>query len=135
VAGAVALYLVHFPGAIPAGVRSGLLGSGDPAPCANSGDGTCADDPDGIQEPLLSLQCLENGGDCADGDLTEDGTVDSRDYLLGLRALQGLESLTDDQIVHGDVAPLANDSSDPDGVFNLGDLLVILRIVLNELLL
>jgi len=133
VAGAAALYLTHFPGVSPAGVKNGLLNAGDPAPCANSSDGTCADDPDGIQEPLLSLQCLENGGMCADGDVTEDGTVDIRDYLLGLRALQDMEILTDGQTRHGDVAPLVNNSPDPNGVFDLGDLQVMLRIVLKEL--
>lgn len=133
VAGAVALYLAHFPGATPAGVKSGLMNAGDPLPCANSTDGTCADDPDGIQEPLLLLRCVDAVGGCADGDVTEDGTVDVRDYLLGLHALQDKEILTDDQLRHGDVAPLVNNSPDPDGVFGLGDLLVILRIVQNEL--
>jgi len=135
VAGAVALYLAHFPGAMPAGIKSGLLNAGDLSPCANSADGSCADDPDGIQEPLLALQCLESDGMCADGDVTEDGMVDIRDYLLGLRALQDKVTLTNDQISHGDVAPMVNNSPDPDGVFDLGDLQVILRIVLNELVL
>jgi subtilisin len=133
VAGAAALYLAHFPGATPAGIKSGLLNAGDLSPCANSADGTCADDPDGIQEPLLSLKCLDNGGMCADGDITEDGTVDIRDYLAGLGALQGKVILTYDQIRHGDVAPLVNNSPDPDGIFDLGDLQVMLRIVLKEL--
>jgi len=57
-----------------------------------------------------------------DGDLTEDGVVDIRDLLLGLRALQGLVSLTAPQETHGDVTR--------DGNFNTGDLVVIQRRVL-----
>ena len=57
-----------------------------------------------------------------DGDLTEDGTVDIRDMLLGLRYLQGSASLTPSQQAHGDVTQ--------DGTVNLGDLVVIQRRVL-----
>jgi subtilisin len=63
VAGAAALYLVNSPGATPATVKVGLLSGADPAPCANSGSGQCADDPDGIQEPLLMLGCEDSDGD------------------------------------------------------------------------
>ena len=71
VAGAAAGHLVNEPGASPAAVKAALLGTGDMAPCANSGDGHCADDPDGIQEPLLML------ASCADGD--GDGVCDDAD--------------------------------------------------------
>ncbi|MGD2073945.1 MAG: S8 family serine peptidase [Gammaproteobacteria bacterium] len=63
VAGAAALYLVDNPGATPATVKVALLNDGDPAPCANSPDGQCADDPDGIQEPLLMLGCDDGDAD------------------------------------------------------------------------
>jgi len=233
VAGAAALYLAQNPGSSPATVKAALLAAGDLAPCANSATGVCADDPDGIQEPLLMLACddadadgvcdaIDNCGYTAnpgqedadgdgigdacdscpavdnnspadmdgdgltdfeecllgtdiaiadtdgdhlsdgdevnlfgtnplnqdsdgdlvtddievlagtdpndaasypgDGDLTEDGVVDIRDLLLGLRALQGLVSLTAPQQTHGDVTR--------DGNFNLGDLVVIQRRVL-----
>lgn len=70
VAGAAALYLAQNPGASPATVKAALLAAGDPTPCANSTDGTCADDPDGIQEPLLLLACDDTDGDgvCDDVD-------------------------------------------------------------------
>jgi hypothetical protein len=70
VAGAAALYLSQNPGTNPATVKSALLATGDLAPCANSTDGTCADDPDGIQEPLLLLGCDDADGDgvCDDAD-------------------------------------------------------------------
>jgi len=70
VAGAAALYLAQNPGASPATVKAALLAAGDTTPCANSADGTCADDPDGIQEPLLLLACDDVDGDgvCDDAD-------------------------------------------------------------------
>lgn len=256
VAGAAALYLAHNPASSPAAVKAALLAAGDLTPCANSSTGICADDPDGIQEPLLLVACddadadgvcddadncrftanpgqadtdadgvgdacdncvttpnasqLDSDGDgigdacdscpavhnnsladldgdgltdfeeCllgtdwaladsdgdtlsdgdevhvygtdplagdsdgdlvddaaevlagsdpndaasypGDGDLTEDGAVDIRDLLLGLRYLQGLASLTPSQQAHGDVTR--------DGSFDLGDLVVIQRRVL-----
>jgi hypothetical protein len=84
VAGAAALYLSQNPGADPATVKSALLSSGDVAPCANSADGTCADDPDGIQEPLLQLGCDDTDGDgvCDDADnclLTSNADQDDTD--------------------------------------------------------
>jgi subtilisin family serine protease len=65
VAGAAALYMLQNPGASPATVKAALLAAGDMTPCANSSYGTCADDPDGIQEPLLMLQtgCADTDGD------------------------------------------------------------------------
>jgi subtilisin family serine protease len=70
VAGAAALFLSLNPGASPATVKTALLAAGDLTPCANSADGTCADDPDGIQEPLLLLACDDADGDgvCDDVD-------------------------------------------------------------------
>ena len=70
VAGAAALYLAQNPGASPATVKAALLAAGDTTPCANSADGTCADDPDGVQEPFLLLACDDVDGDgiCDDSD-------------------------------------------------------------------
>jgi subtilisin family serine protease len=70
VAGAAALYMAQNPGATPATVKAALLAAGDLTPCANSSDGSCADDPDGVQEPLLLLVCDDNDGDgvCDDVD-------------------------------------------------------------------
>jgi subtilisin family serine protease len=120
VAGAAGLYLSQNPGTSPAAVKTALLDSADYAPCANSTDGTCADDPDGIQEPLLMYKSLANG------DLTGDGLVDVRDLLLGRQAIIGDVILDDDQLKRGDVAPLVGGVPESDGNFNLGDYLVIL---------
>lgn len=248
VAGAAALYMAQNPGATPATVKAALLAAGDLTPCANSGDGSCADDPDGIQEPLLLLACddgdvdsvcdevdncplvanssqLDTDGDLAgdacdsdddddslsdsfevaigsnpllvdtdgdglsdfaevaydgnataytpgadtdptlydtdddgfddgkevlagtspldggsypaiaDGDLNLDTQVDVRDYLLGLQVLQGQQQLDTVQLSHGDVAPISGGLTVPDGVFNLGDLLLIQRALLGAVVL
>ncbi len=70
VAGAAALYRVKHPGSTPAQVKAGLLAEADPAPCSNGVNGRCSDDPDGIQEPLLKLHCLDSDADgvCDDVD-------------------------------------------------------------------
>jgi subtilisin family serine protease len=69
VAGAAALVLAAGPGLSPAQVKAALIAQGDPAPCA---DGPCADDPDGVQEPLLKV--VPPAPECAiDADCT--GTI------------------------------------------------------------
>lgn len=70
VAGAAALYLAENPGSSPAAVKTALLASGSLQPCANGVNGRCADDPDGIQEPLLVVGCadLDGDGHCDDID-------------------------------------------------------------------
>jgi len=126
VAGAAALYLSQNPGVSPASVKTALLDAADPAPCANSTDGTCADDTDGIQEPLLMYKSLANG------DINGDGLVDVRDLLLGQQAIIGDAILDDDQLKRGDVAPLVGGVPESDGKFNLGDMLIILRIIYGD---
>jgi len=63
----------------------------------------------------------------ADGDLNNDGLVNILDILLGQQILAGLTPLTADHLAHGDVAPLINNTPSPNGVFNVGDLVVIQR--------
>ena len=67
----------------------------------------------------------------ADGDLAplgnRDGTVNVGDALVGLRFALDLETPTQEDMGHGDVAPLdASGQPDPDGEINVGDALVIL---------
>ena len=87
VAGAAALYLGPNPGASPATVKTVLLAAGDLTPCANSADGTCADDPDGIQEPLLLLAYDDTDGDGipdnVDTDDDDDGLLDVDELTAG----------------------------------------------------
>jgi hypothetical protein len=66
----------------------------------------------------------------ADGDLNNDSVVDVRDILLGQQILMGLTPLTADHLAHGDVAPLISGTSSPNGLFNLGDFVIIQQKVL-----
>ena len=68
-----------------------------------------------------------------DGDITVDGVVNTVDLLWALQAVLGSRKLTTEQEQHGDVAPLVAGASQPDGVFNLGDVVVITRLVLGGL--
>jgi len=87
VAGAAALYLSQNPGASPATVKTALLAAGDLTPCANSADWTCADDPDGIQEPLLQLAYDDTDDDGIpdniDTDDDDDGLLDVDELTVG----------------------------------------------------
>jgi len=77
VAGAAGLLLAENPLLTPAEVRDLLIAAGDTAPCATP-SGICADDPDGIQEPLLKVG--EAVPECAvalDCDDANDCTADS----------------------------------------------------------
>jgi hypothetical protein len=92
-------------------------------------------DGDGISdgdEILAGFDPLDAASTPADGDINLDGKVDAADVLLALRALlEGLELLDDEQQLHADVAPLSGGLvPSPDGVFNLGDVLVIQRMAL-----
>ncbi len=60
-----------------------------------------------------------------DGDINGDGDVDIADILLGQEILLGIVSPTSAQLQRGDVAPLVAGVPAPDGVFDIGDLLVI----------
>jgi hypothetical protein len=63
----------------------------------------------------------------ADGDLNGDGLVNTADVLLSTRIIMGQLTPTQDQINHGDVAPLVNGIPVSDGLFRLSDALVIQR--------
>ena len=69
----------------------------------------------------------------ADGDINLDGIVNVADILLGQQVLGGAATLTPLQFVHGDVAPLISGIPAPDGLFTLGDLLVIQRKALGQI--
>jgi hypothetical protein len=73
-----------------------------------------------------------NPASVADGDVAplgnRDGKVNVGDALVALRFALTLETPTQEDIAHGDVAPLdAQGKPSPDGVINVGDALVILR--------
>jgi len=61
------------------------------------------------------------------GDLDRDGAVDVRDALQALSVSLGLQPATTEVLAHADVAPLVDGVPHPDGVVDIGDVVVILR--------
>lgn len=121
VAGAAAIYRVKHPGSTPDQVKAGLLAEANPAPCANSSDGHCSDDPDGIQEPLVMLYGPEEGDVAPLGN--PDGKVDIADYLVLERIVLGRLTPTAQELAHGDLYPPGMS----DGVIDIRDLLLMLQ--------
>ena len=152
VAGAAALYLSQNPGASPAMVKTALLAAGDPAPCANSADWTCADDPDGIQEPLLLLAYDDTDGDGTpdniDADDDDDGlrdvdelTAGTNPYLAdtdgdgfddGMEVAYGSDPLQNTDTPAGN--HVNNGDINADGTVDVVDVLLATRMVLGELM-
>jgi parallel beta-helix repeat protein len=88
-------------------------------------------DGDGLSN-LEEYRATTNPSSMADGDIAplgnRDGTVNVGDALVALRFALGLETPSQEDVGHGDVAPLdASGQPNPDGVINVGDALVILR--------
>jgi len=113
VAGAAAIYKLNNPSATPAQIKAMLLADADPAPCANGIGGTCVggtdEDPDGIQEPLLRLPCIDNDND---------GVCDSIDNCP-LNANPGQEDSDGDGV--GDTCDNCLITSNPDQLDTDGD--------------
>ena len=152
VAGAAALYLSQNPGASPAIVKAALLAAGDPTPCANSADWTCADDGENIQEPLLLLAYDDTDDDGIpdnldtddddDGlldvdeltagtnrylaDTDGDGFDDGMEVAYGSDPLQNTDTPTGNYVNNGDI--------NADGTVDVADVLLATRMVLGELM-
>jgi hypothetical protein len=62
-----------------------------------------------------------------DGDVNTDGNVNAADVLLAIQVALGSRYPTLEQFGHGDVAPLVAGVPDPDGLFDLRDVMVITR--------
>jgi hypothetical protein len=96
-------------------------------------DSASSSTPDTVQFDNVYLTTgmdIDVGGEL--GDVaplgSRDGVVNVGDALVALRFALTLETPTQEDIAHGDVAPLdAQGKPDPDGVINVGDALVILR--------
>ena len=92
---------------------------------------------------LILINCMLSGYCCLmhaavvaaghDGDINIDGQVNAVDILWSQQTLFETRSLSPDELLHGDVAPLVSGIPQPDGVFNSGDALIIQRIVLGML--
>ncbi len=79
---------------------------------------------------VCSLVHTPAGAAIHDGDITMDGQVNTVDVLWGVQHLFGTRSLSAEQFTHGDVAPVVFGMPQPDGLFSLGDVVVIFRIAL-----
>jgi len=87
-----------------------------------------SNDPDTptLDVPLSGVACQPDGDVAPLGN--RDGTVNVGDALIALRFALGLETPTQEDICHGDVAPLdTSNQPNPDGEITVGDALVILR--------
>ncbi|MDH3901516.1 MAG: hypothetical protein OEU51_10770, partial [Gammaproteobacteria bacterium] len=97
---------------------------GDTDPLNSDTDGDGVNDGDEVAagtDPLDNTSFTVT----ADGDLNDDGQVNVVDVFLALRILTGSLPVTQDYLDRGDVAPLLNGMPDSDGLFNLGDVLLI----------
>lgn len=69
----------------------------------------------------------------ANGDINDDGVMNVVDVMLGLQILNGQIVATADQLSRGDVAAIVGGVPSPDGAFNVGDLLVIQRLMMGAI--
>lgn len=67
------------------------------------------------------------------GDLNGDGVVDVADVLLAQQIVLGITSPNEDQLHHGDVAPLISGVPQPGGSIDINDLLLIQRKALGQI--
>ncbi|MDX2319395.1 MAG: thrombospondin type 3 repeat-containing protein, partial [Moritella sp.] len=88
---------------------------------------TDADGYDDDVEVYIGSDPLDKQSIPADGDINGDDTVNVIDLLLATQAALGLKTLTADEQLRGDVAPLNSGVPVPDGLFNTADLLLIQR--------
>jgi hypothetical protein len=105
---------------------SGYNPGGDTNPVDGDTDGDGVNDGDEVAagtDPLDDASYPVT----ADGDLNDDGEVNAADVILAIRILIGTLPMTQEYLDRGDVSPLLNGYPDSDGLFNLGDVLVIQR--------
>ncbi len=89
---------------------------------------TIADSRDLLpSDGIFTYQDYQNSNMQPNGDINGDGIVNVVDVLLAQRAILGSLTLTPEQFLRGDVAPLVGDVPSPNGEFNTGDLLIIQR--------
>jgi len=69
------------------------------------------------------------------GDINGDAQIGLADLLWGIQTLNGMRTLSEPQAEEGDVAPLVGGYSVPDGSFNLGDVVVLYRLIAGDIML
>ncbi|MDH5515545.1 MAG: hypothetical protein OEY45_10345, partial [Gammaproteobacteria bacterium] len=98
----------------------------DPDNPDTDGDG----DTDGF-EVTIGTDPLDDQSTFLDvaGDINGDGQVDGGDLVLGVRILTGLHSATAPEHARFDIAPLSGGLPMPDNAINVGDYLILQRLV------
>jgi len=69
------------------------------------------------------------------GDITGDGVLDTQDALLALKFAAGILNPAPDELLRGDVAPIINGQSMPNGIIDTGDAIVILSLIMGKIVL
>ena len=83
--------------------------------------------------PPLNIYALDAAGNNSrNGNIAGSGTVDLVDALKALKASVGAERPTADELLRGDVAPLVNGISRPDGKIDIDDVMLILMKVVGH---
>lgn len=81
-------------------------------------------------EIMYSSDPLEITSIPADGDINMDGSVNIIDLVISINIALGLHTPTADELIKGDVAPLASGVPSPNGIIDTGDVLLIQRKIL-----
>jgi DNA-binding beta-propeller fold protein YncE len=106
-------------------------------PLLDTNPNSAHSDGDGVsdgEEVALGTDPLRTESYPHNGDINDDGMVNIVDVMMAEQVLTGLApELLAEQLNRADVAPLLAGLPDPDGEFNTGDLLVILRKALGEI--
>jgi len=85
---------------------------------------------------LVQLSMLPTGFALAahpDGDVNQDGVVNTADVYKGMRAALLLQTLLPDEQLRGDVAPIMGGKPVPNGLVDAADVVILLRMVLDGL--
>lgn len=101
-------------------------------PVISNGTWTLTGLPGAYNPQTMNLSTLNASGNSSrNGHLLGTGTgtssADIRDAIKALRIVARLDSASDNNLLYGDVAPLVNGVSMPDGRIDLDDLLLIMR--------
>jgi hypothetical protein len=86
----------------------------------------------GVTLPLNIYALDAAGNNTRNGDINGSGTVDLVDALKALKFSVGIEKPAADELLRGDVAPLVNWVSRPDGKIDIDDVMLILMKVVGQ---
>jgi hypothetical protein len=89
----------------------------------------------GIESSFSEILAVYPDKACAAGDINGDGNIDISDVMLVLRIAVGKANASIEQIACGDVAPVLNGKSSPNGKIDTGDAIVMLSKVVGKVVL